>query len=128
MKPYFPILFLCFASWTLSAQLKNHGGTIKVHAGGNLKVDGHFTNLSGSTLTNEGQFTATGSVDNEVTAIMEGDGQYFVDGDWTNTGTFTAGTSTVTFGGSANSTLTVGGALFHNLEIIQHLHIIWHTM
>lgn len=117
MKSYFLSLCLCCLTTVLFSQLKNHGGTLKIDAGGTLNVDGDFTNLSGSTLTNEGTITATGGITNQATATLQGNGQYMLSGDWFNAGVFAAGMSTVIFEGASNSAITAGGDAFYQIEI-----------
>lgn len=65
---------------------------------GTLNVAGNLTNATGDTIT------------------VTGAGNIFVGGNWSNSGTFTAGTSTVTFDGAAQQTLT-GVTTFNNMTV-----------
>ncbi|MFC1616271.1 DUF2341 domain-containing protein [Patescibacteria group bacterium] len=87
------------------------GGTI--NAGGTIDVDGTF-NINGQTTDIDGDMLigASGVVSAGAAAIS-------VAGDWSNSGTFTAGTSTVTFDGSANDHDINGTTTFNNLTVAE---------
>jgi hypothetical protein len=99
------------------SQLTNDGGTLTISANATIKVDGDFTNISGSTTTIEGTLSASGDIINQTTANLQGDGQYLLSGDWSNAGSFAAGMSTVTLDGSSGSTVTSGGDVFFKMEM-----------
>lgn len=112
------IFVFCLQGWA-GAQIYVAGGTLKVSTGATLHSSGDVTNTGDGTLVNDGTLSATGDITNSGTAGLSGDGQYSLDGDWTNSADFAAGTSRVTFGGSANSTVTSGGDAFHKIELIK---------
>ncbi|HPK09964.1 MAG TPA: hypothetical protein PK246_06475 [Saprospiraceae bacterium] len=85
-------------SGTSFGQLVNNGATILVKPGATLFVASNIENNTGATITNQG--------------IIE------VQGDLTNAGTLTSDTdSKVVFSGSADATLTSGGAVLNDVDI-----------
>ncbi len=77
-----------------------------------------ITIFSGATLTvnDPGTLTITNELTNEGDIVISGNGSIDVGDSWTNNGTFTPGTSTVTFTSAENVTIS-GGVRFYNLEI-----------
>ncbi|MEZ4931529.1 MAG: T9SS type A sorting domain-containing protein [Saprospiraceae bacterium] len=117
MKYISRILLLCCLPVLAFSQLTNDGGTLTISANATIKVDGDFTNISGSTTTIEGTLSASGDIINQAMANLQGDGQYTLSGDWSNAGSFAAGMSTVTFEGSSASAVTSGGDVFFKIEM-----------
>lgn len=78
---------------------------------------GDVTTASNAILDNEGTLFTSGNISNGGTAIMVGNGQYTLRGDWVNSATFIAGTSIVSFEGTNNSTVTAGGGAFYDLKL-----------
>ncbi|MFA6542499.1 MAG: hypothetical protein WCT99_12945, partial [Bacteroidota bacterium] len=88
---------LMFAVEPLFAQvISNSGGGVISISSGAVVVTDVVENNTGSTIDNNGTLTAA-TITNAGT--MQGDGLYTVSSVFTNTGTFTAGSSTVDFNG-----------------------------
>jgi hypothetical protein len=116
-----------------SLQLIITGGTDPNKAFNNVRVTGAGVELElfGQTLAGDFGFESTGSSrtnsqDVNVAGslvILSGtldanDSNISVGGDWTNSGTFSPGTSTVRFTGDSNSTIAgTTATTFHNLEL-----------
>ena len=92
------------ASWVQPGQL-DLGGS-------NLLIGGNFTLANGSLTGGEALSITSGGI------FEAGSGGIQLFGDWTNNGTFNAGTGQVSFvdGGAASSTIS-GSTLFHNLSL-----------
>ncbi|SHK18672.1 T9SS type A sorting domain-containing protein [Hymenobacter psychrotolerans] len=97
MKPLYSFLALSLTAGPLAAQgLTNDGSTITVSTGATLFVAGPLENKTGGTFSNAGTVE--------------------VGGDLTNAGTLTS-TGLVRLTGTANQTLTPGGASLAQLEV-----------
>src|SRR3989338_5397986 len=93
---------------------------------GVLTVDGggQYTNekidiLSGNTFTINGgasESLTTINIDINGALVSTGAGAINVSGNWTNSGTFTAGSSTVTYNAAAGGQ-TIGGVTYNNLTL-----------
>ena len=106
----------------------SNGATLYVSNGAVLYTNGGVE-LSGNTnFTNHGQVTITklstlpipGTFKNNTTSTTSGNGQYTVEQDWINDGTFTAGSSTVTLNGNTQQFITsTNGTVtqFNNLSL-----------
>ncbi len=100
------IISICFVLMTLNgvdlnAQVISTNGTVYItNASGTVVVTNTVENNSGSTLENNGSLT-TGDLTNSGT--LQGNGTYNLSSAFTNSGTFTAGSSTVDY------TNTTGG-------------------
>jgi gliding motility-associated-like protein len=111
---------LCFAiliiiSDTISAQ-------VITNTGSNISVAGAVINSkdlenNAGTLGNNGTIDLNGYLFN--VGLINGNGFYNLKGNWTNNGSFNAGTSTVTLLGTANQTIShsSSGETFYNLTI-----------
>lgn len=108
MKKIFYIFFF-FTSPCFSQVLSNNGSAINISSGTIVKSSS-FSNSSG-TIINAGTITLTSDYSNSATT--NGNGNYNVGGNWSNSGTFTAGTSTVTFNGAGAQ--TIGATTFSNV-------------
>lgn len=116
MKYLFLILFGLSLPSTLAAQLHLSSGPLHISSGSVVYSAGDITNTGGE-FTNQGQLHTDSHLANTGTATLAGDGQYSVAGHWTNTATFEAGTSTVTFIGDMNSEVTSGSAPFYRVQL-----------
>jgi len=98
MKQSILLLFLCFLSYTASAQLTNNGATIVIEQGAKLILKDGLTHQNAGTLTSSGEL--------------------IVEGDLTNTGFInsTAATSAIIFAGSSPSLFTVGNTTLGTLK------------
>jgi len=104
----------------------NNGATVFAATGSVVQVNGGFQN-DGATasLTNNGTITVAnsgtpGTVFLTNSSVMQGNGQYFVEQDWSNSATFNAGTSTVTLNGNLQQFITTTNATvttFNNLVL-----------
>ncbi|PHN02897.1 T9SS type A sorting domain-containing protein [Flavilitoribacter nigricans] len=101
----------------VGAQLYIQGTTVHISPNALLHSNDDVTNTGGGTLINEGMLSTSGSITNSGSATLQGNGRYKLAGDWQNSATFSAGTSTVNFVGPANSMVTSGGDAFHILEM-----------
>ncbi len=111
------IFFMCFQPCLTTAQLHISGETMVITSGAIVHCNGDITNTEASELTNEGTLSSLGNISNSNSATLQGSGQYTLEGHWTNAANFSAGTSTVTFTGAQNSTLTSGDYDFHRIEM-----------
>ena len=93
--------------------LNNNGAVITVKE--NTHVQGDTLENTSGTITNEGTINLNGHYINM--GSTDGNGFYNLKGNWLNTGTFTAGTSTVHFFGDTAQKVLTGGAQFYNLII-----------
>lgn len=99
------------------SQLINNGGLITVTNTAVLFVDSSFTNTANATVTNNGSIIANNSIINDAGSSLSGDGTYRIQADFTNTGTYNQGSSTLYFFGSANSSLKNASGNIYTLEI-----------
>lgn len=99
MKALFTLFIGMCCAGLLQAQLfYNQGATVYVESGAVLVVEGGFENDAAGTIDNNGTIE--------------------VHGDFTNAGIWDANDpNTIRFVGAANSNVTTGGALFHDVEI-----------
>jgi hypothetical protein len=112
---YVMFIFCCIPAIRSTAQgIKNTGASINISSG-YVVCQGGLDN-TGGTVTNNGTLTLAGGISN--TGTIEGNGGYNIGANWTNNGTFDAGTGTVTFNGSAAQTIESSSLLtFNNLII-----------
>lgn len=101
----------------LIAQLNNQGVFVNIASGTTVVANNGVINANGGTITVEGTLTTPADLTNTSGATLQGNGQYNVSGNWTNSATFNAGTSTVTFEGTQNSTVSSGGSSFYNVAL-----------
>ena len=111
------IFLLCLGVMPLalfSQVISNKGAAISVTPGVvvNSKDAG---NISGGIISNGGTINLSGNYSSSATTI--GDGTYSIGGNWTNTGSFYEGNSTVIFNGSHNQSIIHVGETFYNLSL-----------
>ncbi len=98
----------------------NTGGTGQIITGGTLTI-GNASDSANTTLDNETNdriVDANGNLTITSKGVLQASSTaaFNVGGNWSNSGTFTSGTGTVTFdAGAANKTITTGGSAFNNL-------------
>ncbi|MEZ4962978.1 MAG: T9SS type A sorting domain-containing protein [Saprospiraceae bacterium] len=105
-------------SLTVNESIILHGHLLIQYGG---SVSGNRLTLeSGAILTNYGSIASTTyPIWNKSGATMQGNGQYFSASNWVNQGTFSAGTSHVTFNGANGGTIDGTGTIsFYDLEMI----------
>jgi len=107
--------FLLFQSNAIYAQvINNTGAAINVTTGTVVESD-TLVNTAGD-LLNDGEINLQDDYFNIGTT--RGDGDYNIGGNWTNTGVFNRGTSTVQFRGNKVQTISsTGDTIFYNLII-----------
>jgi len=109
------IVLLSFAllmfnqEWLFAQVISNNGAAISISSGA-VVVTGDVDNTSG-TVTNDGTVT-TNNIAN--TSTLQGDGTYNIAQSFTNSGTFSIGTSTVNYNGAAQ---TVLNSNYYNLTL-----------
>ena len=115
----FGSLLVCFFCWEVAfAQVTVSGGYWVIPVGSTVvATDLRVQNKSGATIANHGMLATTDHITNAAGAVLTGNGLWKLGGNWTNAGTFAAGTSTVLFDGSGGSTVAAGGAPFHRLHL-----------
>ena len=110
------IALLLFCVGPVRAQvISNNGAVMSVSSGAVVSHASDVNNTSG-TISNDGSITATGNYINGATT--SGNGIYNIGGNWTNNGTFTAGTGSVILNGAVPQ--TIGGSItsaFYNLFV-----------
>lgn len=97
MRIFSLILLLAFGWITHAQVLYNNNGSIFVASGAVVQVNGTAQNASG-TVQNNGTTNITNDYVNDATTL--GTGEYYVQGNWENNGTFTANTSHVYLDGT----------------------------
>ncbi len=118
MKKYRVTAVLCFLlAFEASAQFKNEGAFVHITSGSALKALDGVVNANGGTLTVDGTLTTPADLSNTAGATLQGDGQYYIGGNWTNEASFSAGASTINFEGDQGSTVTSGGDAFFNVAL-----------
>lgn len=119
-------LFSCCIGVNAQTIFFNNGGTVVVTTGAIMQVNGGFQNDGATgTITNDGTINIAnsgtpGTVFLTNSSTMNGNGQYFVEQDWSNSATFNAGTSTVTMNGNLQQFITTTNATvttFNNLVL-----------
>ncbi|MFP4024092.1 MAG: PKD-like domain-containing protein [Thiohalospira sp.] len=98
----------------VQAQVMNVEGVYFSVTNGTHVQGDTLENTSGN-ITNEGTINLNGHYKNMGSTA--GNGFYNLKGDWLNTGTFTAGTSSVNFFGDTAQKVLTGGDQFYNLII-----------
>lgn len=89
------------------AELANtSGGTMAIQSGASLTIDAGAVLTVNGTLTNNGTLNLSDGITASAATTIEGDGSYYVGGNWVNNGTFLPGTSTVTFNGAGVQTIS----------------------
>jgi gliding motility-associated-like protein len=127
-KPFFPFVILSCLSVGANAQtiFFNNGASVFASSGAVVQVNGGLQNDGASAvLENNGTITVAnsgtpGTVFLTNGSTMQGNGQYFVEQDWSNSATFNAGTSTVTLDGDLQQFIsTTNGTVttFNNLTL-----------
>jgi len=111
----FACILLFIQSNSLKAQVINNNGAA-ISVTNNTFVQGDTLENTAGTIINDGTISLTGHYINIGTT--GGNGVYNLQGNWTNTGVFNPGLSSVYFIGNKNQIITsTGGELFYNLII-----------
>jgi gliding motility-associated-like protein len=127
-KLFFPVACIGLLSTAANAQtiFFNNGATVFASTGAVVQVNGGLQNDGASAvLENNGTITVSnsgtpGTVFLTNASVMQGNGQYFVEQDWSNSATFNAGTSTVTLDGDLQQFITTTNGTvttFNNLTL-----------
>ena len=111
-------MLVLFAVSARTQTVYDNGSVLHLSSGGVLYSNGGFQLSSNSQLTNNGTLTVTknssaaqaGNFIIGITALSLGDGEYFIEQDWINDGTFTAGNSAVEFYGNTEQLITSNNA------------------
>jgi|GEM_PF-3400598 len=101
----------------LLAQLQNTGAMVEIQSGVFLVSTMDVQNTNNGTLKNAGTLITTENLSNTTGATLSGSGAYRVGINWTNSATFAAGSSSVTFDGAQNSAVASGGSPFNNVNL-----------
>lgn len=97
------------------------GGNISVPPGGNMNIGCNGLIVQGTFNVGSGMAENTGNISiNPAGTLNGGAGTLSVNGNWTNAGTFNAGTGTVVFtdGCAAGPRVLTGTTVFNNLSFI----------
>ncbi|MCB9317030.1 MAG: T9SS type A sorting domain-containing protein [Lewinellaceae bacterium] len=113
------LVLTCFLGSPTWAQLYNKGTYVKVAPGITVNALNGVINSDGGTITVDGTINTPADLTNETGALLQGNGQYQVSGDWNDSANFDAGTSTVLLEGNTPGALNSGGGPFYNL-ILHH--------
>lgn len=114
----FLLFLLSIFVHTSQAQVVNKGATINITDGAAFKAtDINIVNSTNGNINNNGTISTTRDFINEADANLSGDGSYEVAGSWMNEGSYDAGTSTVTIGGTSNCAIFSGASSFYDLVI-----------
>lgn len=111
------LILLYFTIGHSFGQLTNDGGVLHIQSGATVYADANIINKNTATTTNEGILKTTNDLQNNSSSTIKGNGEYYIQQDWTNAATFAKGTSKVIFFNTSNSNLTSGGNDFYDLEI-----------
>ncbi|MCB0543771.1 MAG: hypothetical protein KDC70_09640, partial [Saprospiraceae bacterium] len=118
MKKYrVTAVFCLLLAIEVHAQFKNEGVYINITPGSSVIALDGVVNTDGGTLTVEGTLRTPADLTNTTSATLQGNGQYFIGGNWTNDAVFNAGMSSVTFTGDQGSMVTSGGDAFYDLSL-----------
>jgi hypothetical protein len=113
MKYFYIILLLFFFKPKCFCQVwTNNGAVVNILPGTEVGVN-NLENING-TITNAGNITLKYNYTNLAT--ISGNGNYYIGGNWNNTGTFIPGTGTVTFNGGAAQNI-FSASTFNNSTI-----------
>jgi len=122
----FAMALIGFGSASAQTIFFNNGAQVFANTGAVVQVNGGLQN-DGATadFTNNGTITVAnsgtpGSVFLTNGSVLQGNGQYLVEQDWSNSATFNAGTSTVTLNGNTQQFITSTNATvttFNNLTL-----------
>jgi len=113
----FTIIWCTCLTGSILAQLNNNGARIIIQSGARVTATMDLRNTSSGTLSNAGTLQTTQSFANNTGATFSGDGATLVGNNWTNSATFTPGTSPVTFNDVPNGLITSGGSAFNGVVI-----------
>ena len=120
MKKYISIILLCipllFSAGSI-AQFTNKGAQITIKIGATLYSKQGFQNSTGGIVTNNGTIVSDSFITNNTGCTFSGNGTYKLQGNWKNSGTYTAGKSRLIFFGKGNSDMTSGGASIYDLQL-----------
>ena len=89
------------------------------HASSKVSANGSTLSVQDDLLVSDGIFESASDYDNVTIssgATLELSGNITVSGDWSNSGTFTPNTNTVTFDGGVAQSLTSGSSSFYDLS------------
>ena len=115
------LAFRFFSNLGVTAELTiPANGSFFVPSSATMQMGCADLNAGGSTLLNAGQIQQAGNVSIAASGSLNaGSGSLQVGGNWTNNGTFVAGTSSVSFvSGCSNSNATISGTTtFNNLTL-----------
>jgi Secretion system C-terminal sorting domain len=120
MKNYIRIIVFCsplLSSAGSIAQFTNKGAQITIKSGAILYSKQGFQNSVGGIVTNNGSIVSDSFITNNTGCTFAGNGIYKLQGNWKNSGTYTAGKSRLIFFGKGNSDITSGGASVYDLEL-----------
>lgn len=105
-------IFFVFTGLNGFSQFSNNGSVVNILPATFVNADS-LVNASGI-LTNSGTLTLNYHYHNSAT--VNGSGEYYLAGNWNNPGTFTAGTSLVTFNGTAAQNISQSNS-FDNVTL-----------
>ena len=95
------------------------GGNTKT-AGNNMDVNGNLEIISSTTLdmnsSNDYNLTLDGNFTITSGTFLAQEGSHTIKGNWSNSGTFTHGSGTITFNGTGAQTIKTGSSSFYNLR------------
>ena len=115
------LAFVFFSNLGVTAELTiPANGSFSVPASATMQMGCADLNAGGATVLNAGQIQQAGNVSIPASGSFNaGSGSLQVGGNWTNNGTFVAGTSTVSFvsGCSAGNPTLSGTTTFNNLSL-----------
>ena len=119
MKTYIAAIAIClqFLSLKSTAQFTNSGAQITIEHGGLLYTSAGLQNSFVGIIANNGTIISDSFITNNSACLISGGGTYKVQGNWKNSGTFSADTSKIIFFGKGNSDITSGGAEVYDLQV-----------
>jgi hypothetical protein len=99
------------------AQLVNNNATIVIESGAIVVSNIPIVNGNGGEMTVKGELHVSENLSNISGSTLNGNGEYFISGDWINEASFEAETSRVTFEGEGNSSVKAGGDVFFDVNL-----------
>ncbi|MFH2141432.1 MAG: gliding motility-associated C-terminal domain-containing protein [Bacteroidota bacterium] len=113
----FILIFLCFGVLPSIAQIfYNNGVAIQINSSIDVQINGSIENANSGNLSNDGNLYVTGNITNN--ALLGGNGNSYLLGDWINNNNFNPGMSHIYLNGGNQYISGTVSSTFYNLELL----------